>query len=609
MAGPQTVSDALFGGLGETASSSSAGATAVPLMQRHDRCNEISFADFCQWMEEMSTKTGSQEKLNCILNKSLSEKLRGESPYPLVRLMVPSSDKSRASYGIQERTIGDLYIKALGITDASTDAREIKDWKTNKLEGVAEDVSEFIYLAVNKRLGGVKTIVHTIKDVNDLLDDFAKTRGGGGRFGSRQVDQKDTDKEDKSKGKGDSAALTLLKERVVMKFPALEQKWLIRIILANSPSTGMKIGIKCDSILNHYNPASLEKYNECCDLRKALEEWGMRAIVVGESFKPMLSKYLGDTSKLGMIGTAVEAMGKNPFVIDTKIDGERFCYHFQRVSGGKPQISSFSRNCNSSSDLFRPLNEDIARCLPSWVDKIIIDGEVVGWDLEEHHIASFGSIVTLAKMEGGMSNNRLENMKGDNTGELPDDLGSKRFCLKLLAFDIVYLAGKPLDGLESIMKEGANDVERRFGIKLTEEQKAGLVPGRLTHLPLALRRLLLRRALQEKEDRVEFCENEEVISVDNVTRCRELSRQFERIVMRNEEGVVVKDLSSGYILGEASRQSKTAPWVKLKPDYNDQVDMCLLCGVFHIHRILFSSNTQPILAKYASPNRWMTWTC
>ena len=187
-------------------------------------------------------------------------------------------------------------------------------------------------------------------------------------------------------------------------------------------------------------------------------------------------------------------------------------------------------------------------------------------------MVGFGSVLTQAKREGGQSAKRHIDMPGNQTNRLADDPANQRYCLKFVAFDVVYLSG---EGFAERAGEGAQAMEQRLGIVLSAAQLAALQPGQLTHLPLALRRYLLSKAMCEVESRIEMCEHEEVVSGDKMVRCEALSRFFERVILRNEEGLVVKDLSSPYILGEASR-TKQSPWVKLKPDYNDQVTFFLL---------------------------------
>lgn len=65
--------------------------------------------------------------------------------------------------------------------------------------------------------------------------------------------------------------------------------------------------------------------------------------------------------------------------------------------------------------------------------------------------------------------------------------------------------------------------------------------------------------------RVEIVKHKIVSSKDKTLRVSEIENYFTELVEAGEEGLVLKGLSSSYILGEKSRQLQL--WVKLKPDY------------------------------------------
>lgn len=376
--------DDLMGGLGGSA----AVHPLVPLNRRHGRCNAIPFSWFCDSMEDMATKSGPEAKIRCILTEWFREHLAGESPYPVVRLILPGND-CRTRYGIKEAKMAEIYVKALKLAKEGTAAQNILEWRTNKMSNLPEDLSEYIYSALKDRETGENSAKkHTIKDVNDVLDRLEKSRQHVTFRGGEQADKKDV------KGETPDDIINMLKS----SYPPMEQKWIVRIILGNNPTTGIKCGLSVTTLLSKLNPGSLQKYNECSDLRKAVEEWDSHNLEIGAPFKPMLSKFFPDNTKLGMIGTAEHAMRSGPgmavqpFVMDKKIDGERLQYHFTRrkerfsLNPTTNEVNRFttgrcfSKRGNEETGLFHALMVDLDRSIPSWVDKVILDGEVVCWD-------------------------------------------------------------------------------------------------------------------------------------------------------------------------------------------------------------------------------------
>jgi ATP-dependent DNA ligase len=64
-------------------------------------------------------------------------------------------------------------------------------------------------------------------------------------------------------------------------------------------------------------------------------------------------------------------------------------------------------------------------------------------------------------------------------------------------------------------------------------------------------------------------------------RQAEIASFFHDAVDRQEEGLVVKDLESPYLVGEKSRAK--SHWVKMKPEYSDQtanLDVCVVGGYY-----------------------------
>jgi len=114
----------------------------------------------------------------------------------------------------------------------------------------------------------------------------------------------------------------LLLQPLVIKMSAIEQKWLIRIILKE-----LKLGIGQNSILEIYHPDAQQLYDVSNDLEKvcsSLTDPNDRSLGIEISlfkpFRPMLA----DRVPMNKI---LFKMGHKPFYVETKLDGERTQIH------------------------------------------------------------------------------------------------------------------------------------------------------------------------------------------------------------------------------------------------------------------------------------------
>jgi DNA ligase-4 len=78
--------------------------------------------------------------------------------YPLMRLLLPQLDTERPTYGLRESTIGDMYVKAMGIAKTSEAAQRLKNYKNPrsagaKAEAAAGDFTTILYDVLRNRAG------------------------------------------------------------------------------------------------------------------------------------------------------------------------------------------------------------------------------------------------------------------------------------------------------------------------------------------------------------------------------------------------------------------------------------------------------------------------
>ena len=108
-----------------------------------------------------------------------------------------------------------------------------------------------------------------------------------------------------------------------------------------------------------------------------------QAVAMFHPIKPMLASRRAPED-------VVSIMGDNPFVIETKFDGERVQVHKDGAS-----IRLFSRN---SIDTTRIYGEAMVPLLREHVraERVILDGELLVWDSLSGHFEPFGKLKTTA---------------------------------------------------------------------------------------------------------------------------------------------------------------------------------------------------------------------
>jgi hypothetical protein len=95
-------------------------------------------------------------------------------------------------------------------------------------------------------------------------------------------------------------------------------------------------------------------------------------------------------------------------------------------------------------------------------------------------------------------------------------------------------------------------------------------PGEITNLPLIVRRAILVKVISPIPNRVDIVPSRIVTAQDTALRMEQIEAYFNEVTLAGEEGLVIKNLNGCYELGEKSRA--TALWVKMKPEYGDQME-------------------------------------
>ena len=511
-----------------------------------DNCNSLLFSDLCDKFDQIDKLKGQiHNKLSVIFNPELRAIIQKQSIYPLVRLLLPLYDTERGRYGIKQATIAKTYIDALQLNRSSTDAQRLLHWKDQSkshfLQSSAAMGGDFCAIledVVQSRVPETKS-TRTLKDVNELLDRLAEAYGEAGK-------------------------VAFIRENVLNKFNPREQKWLMRIIFQD-----LKLGLKLESVLGVLSPWASQCFAESTNLRLICEGGRGQKMPKGLkpqiAFTPMLAKGFPNTAQLLEVE---RAMSGNPFVMDVKLDGERMLCHVDEEKGCRLITRNGNDYSNNYSALASELRNKVKDCY-----SYILDGEVCAWNPATSRFVAFGNNRGIGKEE--------------NINEL--DMGQSSASnarLVYVVFDIVYAKGIGVQqDIDHILKDYALKQEvfnKNISSHVPMDSGLSSNGGELTQIPLFARRTFLKQRLAVVENRVIHITHKLVFEAEVTIRQKALESYFNDMMELGEEGLVVKDWTSAYELGEKSR-SKDAKWIKMKPEYSnnmEDLDLIILGGYY-----------------------------
>ncbi|XP_054278931.1 LOW QUALITY PROTEIN: DNA ligase 4 [Macrosteles quadrilineatus] len=309
------------------------------------------FSDICE-----KISLARRDKRVAVLQKFISD-YRSTNPtsfYPVLRLLLPKFDRQRDAYGIKETVLARIYIRILCLHPDSTDALKLKNFRAPKNAGdSAGDFGDVAYWVLRSRCSTGREL--SMDDVHRHLDNIAL----------HHADRKprDVDRE---------------LEAMLHRMTALEQKWLIRIVLKD-----MKLGLGTKRILSVYHPDAQEVYDFTHSLQQVCEKLTDPTqplheveVTLFNSCHPMLA-----------VRCDVQNISRyfyrrpGPRYVETKMDGERSQLHY-----ADGQFKFFSRNGYEFTDAFGS-NEATGSITPylikqfkSGVKNCILDGEMMPWN-------------------------------------------------------------------------------------------------------------------------------------------------------------------------------------------------------------------------------------
>ena len=305
------------------------------------------------------------------------------SLYPLLRLLLPQLDTERATYGLRESSLAEMYSAALSLDRSTAVALRLRNYKQPQPHSggaagrgggtVAGDFASVLrdVLQPRERVhDGCSTL--SIADVNARLDDIA-------RLPDRPLKQ-------------------AVFARLLAELSAGEHFWLVRVLLKD-----LKVGVKHESLLHLLHPHALDVYNSCSSLRHVCELLTEPSRLVAEAsnvgyfrpFRPMLALPPGDWRDIPRL------MDGRRYLLEDKFDGERLLVHKR---GGDVRL--FTRKSIDVTHRYgygEALSASLLECIAG---DAIVDGELMSWDLILQRYVPFGNNRTVALM-GGLTNRQL----------------------------------------------------------------------------------------------------------------------------------------------------------------------------------------------------------
>ncbi|KAI9795755.1 MAG: DNA ligase (ATP) [Piccolia ochrophora] len=370
----------------------------------------------------------------------------GNDIYPAFRLIVPEKDRDRAMYGLKEKAIGKLLVRAMKIDKNSEDGFNLLNWKLpgqNFASRMAGDFAGRCFEVLKKRPMRTTVGDMTIGEVNEHLDRLS-------------VAQKE------------ETQLPIF-EMFYSRMNAEELMWLVRMILRQ-----MKVGATERTFFDIWHPDAENLFNVSSSLRrvcwelhdpKLRLEGDEKDITLMEPFQPQLAQFQDPRSFQRMVDRMNPTEEDGSFWIEEKLDGERMQLHMvedDSMPGGK-RFGFWSRKAKDYTYLYGKGFEDnnaaltrhIKDAFDARVQNIILDGEMITWDPEQDAIMPFGTLKTAALSEA---------RNPFSTGHRP----------LYRVFDILYLNGEVLTNYtlrdrRKALEASIKSIHRRLEIHTLEE--------------------------------------------------------------------------------------------------------------------------------------------
>ncbi|KFA52786.1 hypothetical protein S40293_00858 [Stachybotrys chartarum IBT 40293] len=457
-----------------------------------------------------ATKLSPQEQRRHIIERFITRwrKEVGNDLYPALRLILPDKDRDRGVYGLKENAIGKLLVKLMKIDRNSEDGYNLLHWKLpgqTTASRLAGDFAGRCFEVISKRPMRTALGDMTVAEVNEQLDKLASSSSEAENLQVFQV--------------------------FYSRMNAEELMWLIRIVLRQ-----MKVGATEKTFLDIWHPDAEALFSVSSSLRRVCWElWDPAVrleqedagISLMQCFQPQLAQFQMPASFQKMLELLRPTHEDPEYWIEEKLDGERMQMHMAEDDShpGGRRFCFWSRKAKDYTYLYGSglldQNSSITRHLKNafapGVRNLILDGEMITWDMGVDKIVPFGTLKTAALSE---QKNRSQS---NAAGQRP----------LFRVFDILYLNDK-----------------------------------QLTQYTLRDRHRALEQAIRPVHRRLE------IHSYTSATTADEIEPLLRDVVANASEGLVLKNPRSMYRLN-----SRNDDWLKVKPEYMSEFGESLDCVV------------------------------
>jgi DNA ligase-4 len=444
---------------------------------------ELPFVSLCLMLEKIKNEKKEGKKI--ILKKffGLYNKSKNASCSVILKLLLPQTDKTR--YNLGENKLGKVYIKLLGISPDSLNAKRILDWKKPTKSGYKfESFGSVLVDSIKNYIGGGSSGI-SVGKIYDFLMELALAK------------DKNTD----------------IFRKIINKLSLIEHKYLINIILKDGISERLVLDTFHKNAYSLFNSTSDVDY-VCSQLfnLKSDQDYKGNFLTLFKPIKPMLA------SRRAPEKLPFEEKNKC-YILETKFDGERLQIHKD-----KKKIKLYSRQGNDVTELYQSIIPSIIKNVT--YENCILDGEILVWDKNLNKFDEFGSLKPNAKffMKEKIIKKTIDS---DNYNKQ----------IVFVSFDILYRNNESL-----------------------------------IELPLRARYTLLNSGIRPNDiirisEQKIICKREEFIT------------EFNKILEKKEEGLMLKTLDSQYYPGFRSNG-----WIKVKPAYikdiGDELDLIIIGGYY-----------------------------
>ncbi|KAI5201963.1 ATP-dependent DNA ligase [Aureobasidium subglaciale] len=465
----------------------------------------------------------------------------GNDIFPLFRLIVPEKDRERPMYSLKEATMAKLMLKTLQIDKNSEPGYNLLHWKLPGVKAASQMAGDFAgrcyeTMAGRERLQSPGNL--TVQEVNHLLDRLATK--------NKEEEQ-----------------LPIIRE-FYDNMNREEMMWLIRIILRQ-----MKVGATEKTLFEAWHEDAEKLFNVSSSLRRVCWELvdpklrlddNDKGIKIMQCFQPQLAQFQMHTVE--KMVTQMNCTEEDPvFWIEEKLDGERMQLHMvqdEQIEGGF-RFNYWSRKAKDYTDLYgkgfqeeqSALTRHLKDAFNEKVRNIILDGEMISWNMKDDRIVGFGHLKTHAKAHR-------------------EDPNSQESRPLFRVFDCLYL----------------NDEV-------------------LTDYSLRDRRKALSTAVNNVDRRLEIHDYVEA------TTAAEVEPMLRQVVAESSEGLVMKNPRSAYLLNSRNNDwMKVKP--EYMTEFGEQLDVIVIGGYYGSgHR---GGNLSSFLCGLApayaagSPNPELMWS-